>query len=588
MQTKIRVTTTLAACVVCVSTAQAEFSITGLTSDFGGFWQSSDSALSPVATDSMHSLTSITANGVTISTGVDDAALISNGIDFTPGEYRAFMPLPVLGDAAGQGANDDGDVSTFAGPLHPIAGNDITQYITDGINGLGLSTFANNLEATIEFYFDMIDSSHIGDGLVDFVYFNSAVGGSAEVSFTLLDASNNPMGVTVSSSENAHPSIANILNDRFDTAPPNDARSVASPQSIEGFGIELSEFGLTVQQIESARKIRVELPAASDPPFFAYNSLAMLTCATGDDDKDGICNLIEGSEDTDGDGSPDSEDTDSDDDGIPDQIEGVSDSDGDGTPDFLDTDSDDDGIGDDIEGESDTDRDGTADYLDRDSDDDGIDDSVEGTLDSDDDGIDNFRDTDSDEDGIPDSIEGDIDTDSDGTSDYIDTDSDDDSIDDALEGQTDPDEDGVPNFLDDDSDGDGVPDATEGGEDTDGDSTPNFLDTDSDNDGVSDEEEGVADSDNDGIPDFLDSEDSDGGTTGGDTGGDGDTGSDTGGDGDTGGNGTGDTGQPSDEDVTIRTGLNGIGSMETWTLLLLGIPGGLLARLRRRARDRVS
>ena len=120
MQSKTRVTTTLAACVVCVSTAQAEFSITGLTSDLGGFWQSSDSALSPVAADSLHNLTSITANGVTISTGVDDAALISNGVDFTPGEFSAFMPLPVIADSAGQGASDDGDANTFTGPIYPI------------------------------------------------------------------------------------------------------------------------------------------------------------------------------------------------------------------------------------------------------------------------------------------------------------------------------------------------------------------------------------------------------------------------------------------------------------------------------------
>ncbi len=77
----------------------------------------------------------------------------------------------------------------------------------------------------------------------------------------------------------------------------------------------------------------------------------------GDDDNDGISNRAEGCGvlDTDGDGTPDSEDTDSDDDGIPDRIEVGDDpsfprdTDGDGKPDYQDTDSDNDGLSDEEE-----------------------------------------------------------------------------------------------------------------------------------------------------------------------------------------------------------------------------------------------
>ncbi|HJL24453.1 MAG TPA: MXAN_6577-like cysteine-rich protein [Polyangiaceae bacterium LLY-WYZ-15_(1-7)] len=78
---------------------------------------------------------------------------------------------------------------------------------------------------------------------------------------------------------------------------------------------------------------------------------------TVDDDSDTISNFDEQSDiprDTDGDGTPDFEDTDSDDDGISDADEAGDDnvatppvdSDGDGTPDFQDTDSDNDGVSD--------------------------------------------------------------------------------------------------------------------------------------------------------------------------------------------------------------------------------------------------
>jgi len=61
-------------------------------------------------------------------------------------------------------------------------------------------------------------------------------------------------------------------------------------------------------------------------------------------------------------------DFDYDNDGIPNDVEGTVDSDNDGTPDYLDSDSDNDGTPDIIESQVDTDGDGTPDYIDTDSD----------------------------------------------------------------------------------------------------------------------------------------------------------------------------------------------------------------------------
>jgi len=211
---------------------------------------------------------------------------------------------------------------------------------------------------------------------------------------------------------------------------------------------------------------------------------------------------------------------DADGDGIKNGIEGTGDTDGDGTPDYLDNDSDGDGIPDSVEAPNgipvDTDKDGTPDYRDTDSDNDGIPDGVEGTSDADGDGTANYRDTDADGDTLPDSIECAaqpcVDSDGDGTPDYLDTDSDNDGVPDIVEGNKDMDGDGKPSCLDDDSDGDGIPDSTECSAlpcaDTDGDGFPDFKDRDSDNDGLSDATElglgtnpYAADSDGDGIDD---------------------------------------------------------------------------------------
>ena len=69
----------------------------------------------------------------------------------------------------------------------------------------------------------------------------------------------------------------------------------------------------------------------------------------GDDDGDGISNVVEGTDDADRDGKANYLDLDSDADGIADKIETEEDVDGDGLGNFLDTDSDGDGVSDSLE-----------------------------------------------------------------------------------------------------------------------------------------------------------------------------------------------------------------------------------------------
>jgi hypothetical protein len=229
--------------------------------------------------------------------------------------------------------------------------------------------------------------------------------------------------------------------------------------------------------------------------------------SVADADGDTISDLDEGAGervDTDGDGTPDFEDTDSDGDGIPDFDEAGDhdlstpprDSDSDGVPDFRDTDSDDNGIPDGIEGIADADGDGILNFADLDDDDDRLDDATEIAgmpalpPDADGDGLPDFRDPDSDNDFILDGDEGLVDTDGDGTPDRFDL----------------------------DSDNDGIPDAVEAGDedirtppvDTDGDTTPDFRDPDSDDDGLTDDVEVMfgssptnPDTDGDGVSDVI-------------------------------------------------------------------------------------
>lgn len=215
--------------------------------------------------------------------------------------------------------------------------------------------------------------------------------------------------------------------------------------------------------------------------------------------------------DTDGDGTPDYQDTDSDDDGINDSVEAGDedvltlpwDSDLDLVPDFQDLDSDENCIPDAAEGSKDSDGDGVRDFADLDNDADGLLDTIEigggkitdecAVVDSDGDEIEDFRDEDSDGDGVDDSVES-------GTSVWDSTPRD-------VDGDT------VPDYLDDDSDGDGYSDRNEAGDgnkpaDTDGDGDWDGADLDADGDGLGDADEAAngtdpydADSDDDSYTD---------------------------------------------------------------------------------------
>ena len=258
----------------------------------------------------------------------------------------------------------------------------------------------------------------------------------------------------------------------------------------------------------------------------------------------------EGPKDTDGDGIPDSEDTDDDNDGVNDKDEEAAgldpknpDSDGDGTKDG-DEDADGDGKTNAEESDADsdkiTDKDGDkkADLIDEDNED-------GPTGDKDGDGIENKDDADADGDGVNNDDEKEIGTDP------LKTDSDGDG---KSDGEEDYDKDGKSNAEEsdvpedgraDDTDNDGLgnPGVTDKGvngngegpngtpdiretdteevapKDTDGDGIPDSEDTDDDNDGVNDKDEEAAgldpknpDSDGDGTKDGEEDNDGDGKT----------------------------------------------------------------------------
>lgn len=275
--------------------ASAGSPITGIVSDFDGFFRSEVGSLNLGSNrpDSAHDLLAFAVdNGVGgarqfYSTSVSDAVLTANGVTFNAGRYEAFIPANAESSLAGQGSLDDGSRNSFTGSIFgaPTAGStagsfDVTPYLTDGDRGLGLSTFANNVGGTFEFNLTNVDASTLGDSIPDLIYFNQAAPSSDDVLFEFFDISGNSLG-SHAVAENLGNNIARIQNDRFDlgtqTASGNQTRS---NQNIQGFSVEFSDFaGLTQTDLENAARLVVVLPNGADPPFIAFNSDAFVATA---------------------------------------------------------------------------------------------------------------------------------------------------------------------------------------------------------------------------------------------------------------------------------------------------------------------
>ena len=145
----------------------AQTSLTGLASDYNGYWMATDT-FGTVRPASAHNLLAIQSSGTWYSTGVDYATLTANGLSFVPTSYTALQPNTPLAKRVGQGSNDDGDTLTFSGPpiyATPSVGTsyNVFEYITDGVQGLNLSTFANNVGGVFSFFVASVNVASIGD-----------------------------------------------------------------------------------------------------------------------------------------------------------------------------------------------------------------------------------------------------------------------------------------------------------------------------------------------------------------------------------------------------------------------------------------
>ncbi len=265
-------------------------SISGLVTDFGGYWSSTAAANNVVIPDDSHNLLAFTYNGVTYSTGANNGPLLANSVSFTSGSFKALPVASIIGTAGTSGSTYlalakkvDGNVSSAYVPAVNTIG--IKAALIDGLNGLNLGTGVTNLPGTAVFSFEIfnINPSAINDEVPDILLTQIAQPSAGNDEFGFIDASGIIVGQSVTQDMTLLPKLGTYETDLFtltNGAPYNTAtaygvNSAAQSKEIRLVGFKLSDFGITPANVSSIKALKISPSSNSDYAFIAYNTNAI-------------------------------------------------------------------------------------------------------------------------------------------------------------------------------------------------------------------------------------------------------------------------------------------------------------------------
>lgn len=262
-----------------------------IITDFRGYWSSTTGSPNPLPPDTSHMLLGFTFNGVTYSTGVNDGVLISNGVSYTPGNWRAF---PVAGITGNYGSGDGGGINCYVAlakkvdkspntaNIPVVSAYSIRAALIDGVNGLDLGTGVTNLPASAIMNFSIfnIDPAKINDDEPDILLTQIAQPTASNDVFSLVDAMGNQVGTSFTQNMNSLSSFGEYALDLYNLTPntPYNAGTVYSTfgtnesRPIRVVGVKLSSFGITPANVGQVAALKITPSGTSDYAFIAYNA----------------------------------------------------------------------------------------------------------------------------------------------------------------------------------------------------------------------------------------------------------------------------------------------------------------------------
>jgi hypothetical protein len=257
--------------------------VTGIITDYGGFWKTSTSSVNSIKPDNSHNLLAFTWNGVQYATGANNPLLTSRGETFVNSDWWAMNIYSYTGSMTDAlialGQMYDGVDNGASVP--PPSNANFTDYLRDGIKGLDLGTGISNLPANNSFTFfaHSLNVARIGDNIPDILITQIAQPGTETYEF--LNSSGVRVGNAVSVNFNSVPRLGSWTIDFYNaTTMALTSGLRKTDRDLRLWAADLSLFGITTANAASVARFRIHMSGASDFAFSAYNNQSLVISNT--------------------------------------------------------------------------------------------------------------------------------------------------------------------------------------------------------------------------------------------------------------------------------------------------------------------
>lgn len=261
----------------------AQKSVSTIYGDEDGYFESSTS--SKQNSTNSNNLIGFTADGITFSTGVNDAILIASGVNFTAQEFQAFT---VSGDIDYGSANEawlgvaaywggslqNNSTSDYINSLNPIIPS---YFMRDGINGLELGTNFFNIQAQDIIYTDIAINTTAGldDAIPDIIATQTGAPSNKYDTFKFTNSSGVTIGNEISVVFQSIPIVGvtywTIYRVNSITGVTKSLFAQNSPRDLRLLTFELSDFGIDASNLPDVTTFVHHTAGSTDIAFTAFN-----------------------------------------------------------------------------------------------------------------------------------------------------------------------------------------------------------------------------------------------------------------------------------------------------------------------------